>query len=409
MAILIDLQGPKIRLGEFSPEVEVKHQDIVELTTDPKLSNPTTRIFYVDYPHLIDDVKPTQEILLDNGTIKLVVKEVTKAKLKTQVQNPGIIKPRKTVNIPRVKVKLPVMNKKDLEDVDFAVKHNADFVCLSFAREAKEVKELRHLLDKNKSTAKIVIKVEDHFALKNLQSLIKECDGVIVARGDLGAEIPLEEVPIVQNEIVNTATALGKPVIVATHMLDSMTNSLLPTRAEATDVAHAIWQQVDSVMLSQETSIGNYPVQAVATMSSIIKSTEANTDLVQPTAGFKYSCINERACMAGAAVNLAKSVDAQAIVTITRRGGTARSLAVFKPSIPIFAFTNITSVRRRLNLVRSIYPFMVKFSQEPEKTIMRALSIVKRKKLVKPNAKIVVVSDILAYEKNVSTVQLRRV
>ncbi|NLY51231.1 MAG: pyruvate kinase, partial [Firmicutes bacterium] len=273
LAIMLDNRGPEIRLGTFrSGRVSLEAGDTFVLTTRPVIGD-RTRV-HVSYPHLIKDTRPGLTILLADGTIVLEVLEVSEAEVYCRVKNSGELSDRKRVNLPGVELSLPALSEQDVADLAFGVENGVDFVAASFIRRAEDIVEIRRVLEERGAAIPIIAKIENRQGVNNIDAILKVADGVMVARGDLGVEIAPEEVPLIQKMIIKKANRLGKPVITATQMLESMVTNPRPTRAEASDVANAILDGSDAVMLSEETAVGRYPVEAVSTMARIAESTE---------------------------------------------------------------------------------------------------------------------------------------
>src|SRR5216117_1801315 len=262
VAILMDTQGPAIRTGDLKTELHLKPGDILEFTVRGAKSEEAYSVD-VNYDGLINDINEGDTVLVDNGVIHLLVLEKRENRIRCKVLTPGVLGSRRHINLPGVRVNLPPLTQKDLEDVALGVELNVDFVALSFARKKSDLEELRRVLKKAKSPAQVVAKIEDQSAVRNIGEMIEAADVVMIARGDLGIECPMEELPIIQRKIVKRCLRTGKPVIVATHMLESMIENPVPTRAEITDVANAVFEQADAIMLSGETSVGRYPVECV--------------------------------------------------------------------------------------------------------------------------------------------------
>jgi pyruvate kinase len=352
ITILQDLSGPKIRTGVVrNHHVELKEgQDFVftidEVVGDGKRVSTT-------YKALPKDVQKGDTILVDDGKIKMTVKSKTKTDVRCEVLNGGTLKDKKGMNLPGVRVSVSSLTEKDRDDLKFGLNNDVDYVALSFVRKAEDIRELRSLIIKEgKKGIKvpIVAKIEKPEAIENIDSIIAESDVIMVARGDLGVELPPEEVPLVQKMIVRKCNEAGKPVIIATQMLESMIENPRPTRAEANDVANAVLDGADAVMLSAETSVGAYPVDAVHTMDKIIRRAETiQRDRLDD--GFEIVNDDMFDAVARAAAVLARQLNARAIVPITHSGSTAIRISKYRPSAPILAITGRDRILRRLNLV----------------------------------------------------------
>jgi len=362
IAILQDLQGIKIRVGRLlDGRVFLEKGKPVEVLTGSDTGD-GGRIF-IDYPWLVRDARPGDTILLDDGLIRLEVQKVAGDSMSTIVAEGGILKERKGVNLPRMKVSAPFFTKKDRADLEFGIEMGVDFVALSFVRSAKDVRAVKRWLRSRGVSIPLIAKIEKEEAINDIDAILDEADGIMVARGDLGVELPLEEVPMFQKILIGKANEKRKIVITATQMLESMTHHSRPTRAETTDVANAVLDGTDGLMLSGETAAGRYPFEAVAVMDRIISFTEERARL-------KHRGAYRRAqagvisdfpeAMAKAAAGAAEEIGAKCIVAFTMSGFTARLISKFKPSLPIVALSPDESVVRRMNLYWGVIPYDVK-------------------------------------------------
>jgi len=357
VAIMLDTKGPEIRTGKLKTEPVLLEQDKhVVLTTEEILGD--AERFSVTYADLPKDVQIGSTILLDDGLIGLEVLDIFGNEIKCRIVNGGYLKSKKGVNLPGVKTSLPGITDKDKEDIIFGIEQGIDFIAASFVRKAADVLEIRELLEQHgASHIQIIAKIENQEGVENLDEILEVADGLMVARGDLGVEIPAEEVPLVQKTMIRKCNLAGKPVITATQMLDSMQNNPRPTRAEASDVANAIFDGTDAIMLSGETAAGKYPVESVITMSRIAERAEASLDhreLFNRQCRAQQTTITE-AISQGVAIS-ALDLEAKAIVTATESGYTARMVSKYRPKAPILAVTPIEHVMRRLCLVWGAVP-----------------------------------------------------
>ena len=355
VAILLDTKGPEIRTGVLKDGVaEIEKGNTVYVSMDASIEGSAERIS-VTYPDLIHDVEVGSKILLDDGLIELEVTEVVKEanELKTVALNSGTLKNKKGVNVPNVSVNLPGMTEKDAEDIKFGIREGVDFIAASFVRRASDVLEIRGLLEKNDAThIQIIPKIENQEGVDNIDAILQVSDGLMVARGDLGVEIPPEDVPIVQKQLIVKCNNAGKPVITATQMLDSMQRNPRPTRAEASDVANAILDGTDAIMLSGETAAGDYPVEAVKTMSNIAKKAEtAINHKAMLDARSKASEVTITDAISQSVNHTAMNLGVDAILTPTVSGFTARMISKYRPEAPIVAMTFDERVSRSLALV----------------------------------------------------------
>ncbi len=361
ITILQDLGGPKIRTGRLaSPSVELKAKATLRITTED-IEGTAGRIS-TTYRRLPEDAKPGNTILLDDGKMRLVIESIDGREIVARVVVGGVLLPHKGMNLPDVAISAPSMTDKDKEDLLFGLEQDIDYVALSFVRTAEDIRFLRGFLvehTKKSRRVPIVAKIEKGDAIRNIDEIIAEADAVMVARGDLGVELPAEDVPMLQKLIVRKCNELGKPVIIATQMLESMITSPTPTRAEANDVANAVLDGADTVMLSAETSIGTYPVQAVEMMDKIIRETETHASQFFRCDREKIPCSHAYDPLSRAACILADQENASAIVALTHSGATAAHIAKFRPSARIIAVTDREKIMRRLNLIWGIHGLIV--------------------------------------------------
>ncbi|RSD27699.1 pyruvate kinase [Mesobacillus subterraneus] len=359
VAILLDTKGPEIRTNDMENggiELQTGQECIISM----KEVLGTAEKFSITYDQLIDDVHPGAKILLDDGLIGLEVIGIDKAndEIKTRVLNSGTLKNKKGVNVPGVSVNLPGITEKDAQDILFGIEQGVDFIAASFVRRATDVLEIRQLLEENNgSHIQIIPKIENQEGVDNINEILEVSDGLMVARGDLGVEIPAEEVPLVQKDLIKKCNTLGKPVITATQMLDSMQRNPRPTRAEASDVANAIFDGTDAIMLSGETAAGQYPVEAVQTMHNIASRAEQalnHKELL--SARSKDTEHNITDAIGQSVAHTALNLDVNAIITPTESGHTARMISKYRPKAPIIAATSNEHVLRRLALVWGVYP-----------------------------------------------------
>jgi pyruvate kinase len=361
---------------------------------------------HIDYADLLETVNVGDKITVDNGLINFEVLEKTGPLMQCRVLDGGVLKSKRHVNLPGIRVNLPAITEKDKKDILFGLARDVDFIALSFVREAEDIRQLRQLLGHKAGRVKIIAKIEDQEGVRNLKAIIQEADGIMVARGDLGVEINLEDLPNVQRKIVRLCAESGKRVIVATHLLESMIHNPIPTRAEVTDVANAVYEEADAVMLSGETTVGKYPLKCVEYLCNIAKKTEA-------IPGLQFAkhlhMRTDKQHLAAAAVKLAEELPAKGIVVITRRGVMADFVANCRPfSTNIYAFTNGSQTRRTMTLNRGVFPFRINLSSDPEKTLQTAFRILKTREHFKAGEKVVIISDVLAQER-VDSIQIRTI
>lgn len=381
-AIVQDLQGPKIRVGRIDGTMELKNGETVTLTTDDIVGKGKT--IPVVYDGICKDVKESDRILMDDGLLELKVKSVSGKRIQCEVVNGGPLTSHKGINLPGVNVSIPSLTEKDIQDLEFGVRHEVDFIALSFVRHVSDVLELRDLLAELKGGQGIIAKIEKPEAVDEIDSIIEASDAIMVARGDLGVEVPIEEVPILQKIIIHKCNEYGKPVITATQMLDSMIREPRPTRAEATDVANAVFDGTDAVMLSGETSAGHFPVEAVKTMVSIVKMAESRLGLVERKLNYKTVRDDFTDAIAEAACSLAQYVDASFIIPVTNTGTTARALSKYRPQVPVYAITESVDVARKLLLIWGVSPVEVESIPDTDAMLAKVSSILKSSSLASP-------------------------
>ena len=373
VGILQDLQGPKIRLGRFKDgPVKVVKGDKFTLTSD--FIDCSKTIANVTYEKLADEVTVGKRILFDDGKIEMVVENVNikKKLLDCKVTVGGVLSNNKGVNFPDVKLSVKALTDKDKKDLVFGLKAGVDWIALSFVRNPSDINEIKNLINKNGYSIPVVAKIEKFEAIDQIDSVLPLCDGVMVARGDLGVEMPAEEVPLLQKDLIKKANTLGIPIITATQMLDSMASSPRPTRAEVSDVANAILDGTDAVMLSNETAVGDYPVEAVETMATIARRIERDYPLKAIESHLPSTIPN---AISAAVSSIARQLDVGAIIPLTKSGSTARNVSKFRPSTPILATTSERCVARRLQLVWGVTPILVKSNERTSKTFSVAMQI----------------------------------
>ncbi|MGQ0827679.1 MAG: pyruvate kinase [Bacteroidota bacterium] len=407
-AILADLQGPKLRIGVVENNmVELVAGKEIVITTE-ECTGTATRV-YITYPQFPKDVKVGESILIDDGKLLLKVLETNgKDEVKAVVSHGGILSSKKGVNLPNTKISLPCLTPKDLKDLDFALTQQVDWIGLSFVRSASDIIELKHLIQNfsNEVRTKVVAKIEKPEAIKDIDSIIKETDAIMVARGDLGVEVPMQEVPVIQKMLVKKCLAASKPVIIATQMMESMIINISPSRAEVNDVANSVMDGADAVMLSGETSVGNHPAKVVEAMTKIIEHVEANSDIYNrdnaaPTVDLHNDrFISDSICYTAA--QMAKRTKAAAIVTMTHSGYTAFKLSSHRPKASIYIFTDNYNILTTLNLVWGVRGFYYDKNISTDHTIADIKFILKKNGIVKTNDLIINIASIPLSEKGKS-------
>jgi pyruvate kinase len=405
VAVMMDVKGPEIRTGVVEKPIELKTGDSFVFHT--KSSPGDASGIDVNYPGLPGDVAVGATILVDSGLIRLQVLEKDDETVHCRVVIPGKLGSRRHINLPGVDVNLPSLTEKDERDLRAGVTAGIDFVALSFVRRSEDIQTLRVLLTELGSRARIVAKIEDQAGLRNLESIVQETDAVMVARGDLGIEIDYFKLPLVEARIVQTCLALGKPVIIATHLLESMITSPMPTRAEVSDISNAVRERADAVMLSGETTTGLYPLECVAVMKNIITSIEPSE---KRRLNESLRLVEPKAMMLRSAALLARDLGNSGIIVFTRSGFLAYTLAALRADgVPIYAFTDDESLFRQLLLPWGVEPFLMPFCEDPEETILNAIAYLKRQEWCAKGAWLVVITNALAHQKIIDTIQLRQV
>jgi len=404
VAILLDTKGPEVRTGDVKQDLVLKKDSLLILTVR-RQAELEPYCVEVSYDGFVNDVEVGDIILIDGGMISLLVKNISGLDVNCECVDEGVLTSRRHLNIRGKSADLPSITEKDWQDIKFGIANNVDFIALSFVRGASSIIDLKRYLADKDAHIDILAKIESAEAIPHLDEIIAVADGIMIARGDLGAELPFEEVPLLQDEIVRKCRALGKPVVVATHMLESMIVNPTPTRAEVTDITHAVLAGSDAIMLSGETATGKYPFKALAAMDVVARRIEREMGL-DTTIKVKISNKPKDEIARSAAI-LNNNLQAVGTLVITRRGLMAVLLSKCRPNAPIFAFTNTSHVRRRLGIHWGIHAFRIKFSNDPEVSIQRAIELLQRKGITKTGDRIIVLSDILAGGKFVETVQIR--
>ena len=374
IALMLDTRGPEIRIKQFkNGEEQLQEGQMFTLTT--REVEGTSEIVSVTYKGLPDDIMRGNTLLIDDGLIELVVVDIADTDIKCEVKNGGKVSNHKGVNIPGVSVKMPYVSEKDKEDILFGIKNEFDFIAASFVRSQYDVLEIRKILENNSAkNIQIIAKIENNEGVSNIDKILKVSDGIMVARGDMGVEIPLEDLPGIQKMLIKRCYGAGKPVITATQMLDSMIRNPRPTRAETTDVANAIYDGTSAIMLSGETSIGKYPVESLVTMSRIAQKTERAINYKTRFATEQFNLeANVTNAISHATCTTAHDLGAAAIISVTKSGQTARMVSKFRPDCPIIAPTISERVCRQLSLSWGIYPFILEVKETTDELFDHAV------------------------------------
>jgi len=393
VAALLDTKGPEIRLKQFeNGSVRLRTGQEFTLTAEDVVGNESRcSITFADLPN---DVKPGDTILLDDGLVRLTVLETTGTEIRCRVENDGIMKDRKGVNVPNVRLSMPYMSPRDREDILFGVEAGFDYVAASFVRTAADVREIRRLLDKVDSNMGIIAKIENQEGVSNLPDILAVADGIMVARGDLGVEIDFTEIPAIQKEMIARCVAAGKPVITATQMLDSMMENPRPTRAEITDVANAIYDGTSAIMLSGETAAGKYPVEAVRTMDAIARKTEQALAERKPVKKQGGERLSITAATAHAACTTARDIGADAILTVSQRGVTAQMVSSFRPKTTVVALLLDPQVQRQMALYWGVEPITMPYAHNTDELVDFAVEAAEKAGLVKQGDLVVITAGV---------------
>ncbi|MHB9009944.1 MAG: pyruvate kinase [Limisphaerales bacterium] len=405
VAIMMDTQGPAIRTGDLPAALDLQPGQKFTLTVRGAKSEEVQSVD-VNYENFVNDISVGDIVLVDNGTIHMKVLNKQANKIECEVLTPGKLGSRRHINLPGVKVSLPALTAKDLADIAVALELELDYLALSFVREAKDLLQLRAVLQRSPRPPHVIAKIEDQQAIQNLDSIVTEADAIMIARGDLGIECPYEELPIIQRRIAKTCQQIGRPFIVATHMLESMIQNPLPTRAEVTDVANAVFEQADAIMLSGETTVGQYPLRCVEVLDRIAVRLECSGG-----AGFQDAAdlTTPRQKLVKSAVAMANDLKADAIVVQTLGGRIARHTSWMRPRYsPIHAFCQDERVARALALCWGVKPSTIPFDEtQPDATLGLALASLKAQGVLRRGSTVVVIGAIASGNQIVDAVQMR--
>ena len=405
LSILLDTQGPAIRTGDLPAALDLQPGQKFTLTVRGEKSEERHSVD-VNYEEFVNDISVGDVVLLDNGEIHMKVLAKSANKVECEVLTPGKLGSRRHINLPGVRVSLPALTAKDLADVQVGLEVGVDYIALSFVREARDIQQLRAVTEGAAHRPLIIAKIEDQQAVANLDAIVGTADGVMVARGDLGIECPYEDLPLIQRRIVKTCLKVGKPVIVATHMLESMIENPMPTRAEISDVANAVFEQADAIMLSGETTVGKYPVKCVEVFDRIARRIERSG---APNPAARGELTTARQKLVKSAIVLAEDLPAVAIVVFTVRGNMARHAASFRPfHAKVYAFCENPAVAQSLALIWGLNPLVMKFNHDrPEENIEDGLDFMVGRGLLQKGDQVVIISSITAGEQIIDVVEMR--
>ncbi len=393
VALMLDTKGPEIRVGKFKTGSAQLNKGQKFILTAEEVDG-DERIVSLTYPDLVSRVKKGNVIVLSDGLISLLVDETDDKNIYTTVMNNGVLKDHKRVAVPGVFLDMQFLSEKDINDIKFGVEHEMDFIAASFVQNAANILEIRRVLEENNSNIDIIAKIENKFGIDNIDEILKAADGIMVARGDMGIEIPNEDVPLIQKELIKKANKVGKPVITATQMLESMINNPHPTRAEASDVANAILDGTDAIMLSGETAAGNYPLEAMEMMARISVKTETSLDYKTI---FLSKGLNQKTttdAISHATVQISHELDAAAIISITQSGYTAKMVSKYRPNAFIIGVSSDIKMVRKMKLIWGVYPIICSRTNNIEEMVLEAISRSNATKLINEGDLIVITAGV---------------
>ncbi|MDC0201624.1 pyruvate kinase [Flavobacteriales bacterium] len=402
-AILADLQGPKIRVGNFEKPIKIKKGSYIYFNTTKKQPND----IFISYKNFAKDVKKGDRVLLDDGKLSLLVENSNgKNRVKLKVIFGGLLKSNKGVNLPNTDISLPCLTKKDKDDLSFLLEQKIEWIGLSFVRSAEDVKKLKNIIKRHKkSQALVIAKIEKPEAINDIDNIILETDAIMVARGDLGVEVPLHKVPVFQKMIVQKCIKQSKPVVIATQMLESMTDNISATRAEVNDVANSVIDGADAMMLSGETSVGKHPLRVIDTMRKVIKDVEKSRHNISKNDPEREIVLNERYisnAICANACQISDNVNAKAIITATYSGYNTIKTSSYRPKAYIYAFTNHHTILNTLSLVWGVKAFYYEGGKTTDDTVLDTKNILKKNKYVKKGDKVINIASMPAEERGMT-------
>lgn len=406
IAIMLDTKGPEVRSGDLKTDLQIESGERFTFTTEHQPEYPEG-VVDINYDSFHEDVEVGDVILIDGGMLTFEVQEIIGHDVNCVCIDGGVLSSRRHVNVRGRSANLPSITKKDWNDIKFGVDQGVDYIALSFVKHRDAVDELKKFLKENKHPVDVISKIESAQAMDNIEGIVEASDGIMVARGDLGAELPIEDVPVIQDRLIRMSRDNGKPVIVATQLLESMMINPTPTRAEVSDIAKAVSEKSDCIMLSGETAMGRFANKTVNIMDIVSRRIE-KTFLENPKVTMAVSDDPNKEIVRSAAI-LANNLEAKGILVFTRSGFMASLVAQSRPNSPIYAFTNTSHVRRRMNIMWGVYPVRIDFSKTPEKTINRSFNYLVDSGQLKEGDRVILISDIIVENKFVQTVQIRNV
>ncbi|MEM0965514.1 MAG: pyruvate kinase [Verrucomicrobiota bacterium] len=408
IAVMVDIKGPEIRTGALEQSIELAVGDSIDFAcSEDAEKREGIPLVEVNYPGLINDVEEGSSILVDNGLLRFKVVEKMQSRLGCVVEIGGSLGSRRHINLPGTRVSLPCLTDKDRKDIDASLAAGVEFFAQSFVREPEDVEVFRRYLQKKRSSARIIAKIEDQQAIRNLDDIIRASDGLMVARGDLGIECPYEDLPVIQQRAVSTCIRLTKPAIVATHMLESMIENPVPTRAEVSDVTYAVGQRADAIMLSGETTVGKFPLECVRVFKRIAETTER---LEESETRIPVPLKRPKSKLLRSAAQLAEDIEGASVVVFTRAGNLPQVVSSLRPhGSPIFAFTDLPKLAPQLRLLRGVHPFVLPFEEDREETILNAFKMLVDKGFASVDSWAVVITSVLRLDQTVNGLQLRQI
>ncbi len=407
-AIMLDMKGPAIRTGDVKKPITVKTGEKVIFTIEKKPYEETKK-FQVDYNNFIHDVRKGETILIDNGLMAAKIQNIKGKDVICKMIEGGVIGSRRHINLPGQHISMPSVTKKDWDDLEFGLSLGIDFAAISFVRNAKEIYEIKAFLKKKKANVSVIAKIETTEGVKNIDSIFEAVDGIMVARGDLGVEVPFEHVPLIQWDIAQKAAIYKKPVIVATNVVESMIQNPMPTRAEVSDIFASTWQRNDAIMLSGETAAGLYPIKSIEAIYRTARETERNY-LSKNRPPRRVEITDDKSEFCKNAADAVRDLPNMAcIMVITKSGFMANLMSSFRPAVPIFAFTEDEAVQRKLQLLWGTYSFKIKLEKNPEHTIDHAIKKIRKEFPHLKRKNFVLISDLLIEKKMTPVLQFRTI
>lgn len=392
LAIMVDIKGPEIRTGQVDHPFEVNVGDKLILTGQKIAAH--DNIVPVNYENIAEDVKVGGHVLLNDGVLDLIITQIKDSNIYCDVLTPGVIGNHKNMHFPGAHINLPFIREKDINDLNFAIKNDVEFIACSFVSRGSEVQEVMEYVTKHHANISLVAKIENKEGIDNLDDILKYVDGVMVARGDLGVELPIEQIPVIQKQMIKKVHLAGKRVITATEMLETMTHNSRPTRAEVSDVANAVYDGTSCVMLSGETAVGDYPIEVVKTMARICEDVENNINYNKNFKKIDFVIENIADALSHSSVNAAIDLNATGIVVCTKSGKTAMMVSRFRPKMPIIAFVTNLKAYHQLAMSWGVYPFLMEEYYSTEELAIRAIDRAKQMPYIHKNDIIIVVAGI---------------